>query len=445
MQWLLRGYTKDSKKKTSHIKEKAMGRLMKKLRHGVGSLIIGTLIMTQSTCYATETKPAQNEKFFDMTKEQWIADYEYLWQTLRENYAFFGVAERDGVDVEGIYAHYKEMLEKSETEKDFYSAIYSAMWQMGQYGHLCFLEPDFYKYMKEVSSDIYGSDPNRIEWDKTLKAPQTVAGYEKLDQMYRAYGFYGENENEQADISPEKHTNVSTCELIKGQVAYMKIDNFDYEQIEADQKVIYDFYKQVADDKHLIIDLTANGGGSDNYWMSLLVAPLLKEATSASNYALIKGGENNKRFYENAFSKEALKDVKELPNLPKLNRQDLDGMKYMIESDVTVEPSEATPLFKGKIWVLTSDNIYSSSESFVQYCKATGFATLVGNTTGGDGGGIDPVYITLPNSGLIVRYSMLYTLNYDGSNSEECGTTPDICSVYGENPLVTCLKAISKK
>ena len=214
----------------------------------------------------------------------------------------------------------------------------------------------------------------------------------------------------------EKHANVSTCELIKGQVAYMKIDGFDYEQIEADQKIIYDFYKQVADYDHLIIDLTANSGGSDNYWMSLLVAPLLEEATSTSNYALIKGGENNKRFYENAFSKEELKDVKDLPQLPKLNKQDLEGMKYLVENKVTVEP-----------------------------CEATGFATLVGNITGGDGGGIDPVYITLPNSGLIVRYSMLYTLNYDGSNSEECGTTPDICSDYGENPLVTCLKAINKQ
>lgn len=418
-----------------------MGRLVKRLKQGVGSLIIGTLIVAQSTCYATETSPVQREKFFDMTKEQWIEDYEYLWQTLRENYAFFGVAERDGVDAEKIYTHYKKMIQESKSEKDYYSAIYSAMWQMGWYGHLCFIEPDFYNDIKNV----YSNDPSRAEWDKTLNAPKTVAGYEKLDQMYRALGFYDENENSQEEMNLEKHTNVSTCELIKGQVAYMKIDSFDFEQIEADQKIIYDFYKQVAADEHLIIDLTANGGGADNYWMSLLVAPQLKEVTSTSNYALIKGGENNKRFYENAFSKEELKDVKNLPQLPKLNKQDLEGMKYLIENKVTVEPCEASPMFKGKIWVLTSENIYSSSESFVQYCKATGFATLVGNTTGGDGGGIDPVYITLPNSGLIVRYSMLYTLNYDGSNSEECGTTPDVTSADGENPLVTCLKAINEK
>jgi len=42
--------------------------------------------------------------------------------------------------------------------------------------------------------------------------------------------------------------------------------------------------------------------------------------------------------------------------------------------------------FNGKIWVLTNPKVYSSSENFIMFCKNTGFATLVGTSTGGDGG-----------------------------------------------------------
>ena len=48
-----------------------------------------------------------------------------------------------------------------------------------------------------------------------------------------------------------------------------------------------------------------------------------------------------------------------------------------------------------------------SSESFSMFCKETKFATLIGQTTGGDGGGLDPVLFKLKNSGLIVRMEVV--------------------------------------
>lgn len=72
---------------------------------------------------------------------------------------------------------------------------------------------------------------------------------------------------------------------------------------------------------------------------------------------------------------------------------------------------------------------------------ATGFATLVGTQTGGHGIGINPVYIVLSESGLVVQYSPIYGIKYDGTDSEEFGTTPDIISKNGESPLQTCLNA----
>lgn len=55
-----------------------------------------------------------------------------------------------------------------------------------------------------------------------------------------------------------------------------------------------------------------------------------------------------------------------------------------------------------------------------------------------------PALISLPNSGLIVRYIFLEFINPDGTNSEEYRTTPDIISEKYETPLETCLKEIRK-
>jgi len=49
----------------------------------------------------------------------------------------------------------------------------------------------------------------------------------------------------------------------------------------------------------------------------------------------------------------------------------------------------------------------------------------------------------LPNSGLLVQFTMMYGLNPDVSGSEEAGTTPDVPSPAGEPALVTALRAIT--
>lgn len=58
------------------------------------------------------------------------------------------------------------------------------------------------------------------------------------------------------------------------------------------------------------------------------------------------------------------------------------------------------------------------------FCKNSGFATLVGTTTNGDGGVADPLLLALPNSGLLIRFSIFYGLNADGAGNEATGTTP---------------------
>ena len=70
-------------------------------------------------------------------------------------------------------------------------------------------------------------------------------------------------------------------------------------------------------------------------------------------------------------------------------------------------------------------NVYSSAEMFVDFCKATGWATVVGTHTAGDGIGFDPVLTLLPDSGLLFRFSMVAGEASGGAMSLE-GTEPEL-------------------
>lgn len=96
-------------------------------------------------------------------------------------------------------------------------------------------------------------------------------------------------------------------------------------------------------------------------------------------------------------------------------------------AEVNYDISPLNPVgFKGRIFLLVDDKVYSSAESFAAFAKAAKWATLVGTRTGGDGIGIDPALVSLPNSGLIVRFPLEMGLNPDGSANEEFATAPDI-------------------
>lgn len=55
-----------------------------------------------------------------------------------------------------------------------------------------------------------------------------------------------------------------------------------------------------------------------------------------------------------------------------------------------------------------------------------GFATIVGEKTGGDGIVGSPLFCALPNSGFIFKFSFTMGLTEDGSCNEEFKTKPDI-------------------
>ena len=434
-----------------------------------------------------------------LSKEQRLADFKSLCEGLRENYPYVKLAKRQaGADLDALETAYRAKVEQCANDDAFYYVLKDFIGEFSFTGHL-----DLWgrRYESELASAReYAKEPGQEKRYKpyvdALDNPVSRKTYAAMTAYYGEVDRLTEEKRaaensggsgEEAEAGEEVTTagkggvaagtkgevseieeaaemvgnvtaagaaeeseaageavssNVETKILEPGKTAYVYIDAFDYEQMETDSSVLLPFYEKVRDYENLIIDITNNLGGSMLYFDELVVAPLTRETLTVPGYQLFKDGENNRAFLyvEEGVSSGLYQPVSELPTMPKLNREDAADCDWFLREDYAVEPTGDG--FDGKIWLLVSENNYSSSEYAAMFSKASGFATLVGQTTSGDGIGTDPAYLILPNSGLVVQYSPMYGVTADGAGSEECGTEPDVVSPEGESTLETCLGLI---
>ena len=385
-----------------------------------------------------------------LTKEQMLEDYEFLWQTLRESYPFLGVAERLGVNVDRVYSTNKEEIENGGDRAvvSYQKFLYYAINPLYTCGHLGVLGANDYKtYYSTYSSIVAGNAGARFEllFD-VLQQPHVREAYASLgvviDDSAPLDTYVGEA-HPTSDVTPITNTSVSKREVNGQSVGIIKVPSFLYGYEDADAVMLRKFYKEIADYDHLIIDITGNGGGSSLYWREHLVSPLISEPMQWSARLLFKNSDIANTYIDTMpwLNK---KPISELPTLPALNQDDLLDLDGFILSESQLLPAEDSINFKGRIWLLVDEIVYSNAEAFTVFCKTTGFATIIGTPTAGDGINFDPFLIALPNSGIVVRFSVLYGINPDGSNNEEFGTTPDIITETGTDAMTACLAEIER-
>lgn len=401
-----------------------------------------------------------------LPREQRLADFESLCEGLRENYPYVKLAKRQvGADLDALETAYREKVEQCANDDAFYYVLKDFIGTFSCTGHLDLWGRRYESELADKREYVEKSgkeERERMEpYLRTLDNPVSHRTYASMTKYYQEIncrmeekraeengGDRGESaeavsagENGEA-VEEAMPANVETKILEPGKTAYVFIDIFDYEQMETDREILLPFYEEVKDYENLIIDITNNLGGSMRYFDELVAAPLTKETLTVPGYQLFKGGENNETFLQikKGVASGLYQPVSELPAMPKLNPEDAADCDWFLREDYTIEPTGDG--FDGKIWLLVSENNYSSSEYAAMFSKASGFATLVGRRTRGDGIGTDPAYLILENSGLVVQYSPMYGVTADGSGSEEHGTEPDIVSPEGESALETCLKQI---
>jgi C-terminal processing protease CtpA/Prc len=211
-------------------------------------------------------------------------------------------------------------------------------------------------------------------------------------------------------------------------VAYLCMSTFLWEDIESDINSIVNFLQQVEDYDYLIIDIRGNLGGNYRSWIETLVKPLIHEESVFESYLAYRTSD-----YSDSV-REAFGIVNEVP---KSAFEYLPTEVYGPEFKIYNYQHTFTPSFEvnfdGEIILLVDHIVYSAAEGFTSFCKQTGFATIYGTTSGGDGIMEFPNHFVLPNSKLVINLSSALGLDYNRYASEEVRTQPDVFyeSSYG--------------
>lgn len=370
-----------------------------------------------------------------VTKKEMLEDYDTLWKDIEENYPYLTVAGRvTGKDFNKIKEDYREKAEGAVSLKEFATVLNNCINEFEGTGHM----------------KMFFDDSTYADYLEIYKGPENAHCkilYKRLNnpvskKYYHYNGNKGDTDKEKSTTGTEepsnRRINFMTQEYESLKTAYVKIPSF----VNADVNVpaLKECFTKIKDYNNCIIDLRGNGGGNDYYWTEGIVSPNLKEDVKVSYDFLIKGNVS-KSYAKSEFKVLPIKKL-DTSSLSHLNTEDFSSMDYYC-AYASIFQKQKDPVFKGKFYVLTDESNYSSSESFVAFCKRTGFATLVGERTGGDGMGIDPMITVLPNTGICLRFSALYSMNADGSCNEEYGTEPDVES-GDRDALGVCMELIKK-
>ena len=212
-------------------------------------------------------------------------------------------------------------------------------------------------------------------------------------------------------------------------VGYMYVGTFDPSTVEPRYDDMLEFFEEIEDYECLIIDIRGNTGGAFRSWVDGIVRPLIKEDKLHEYYLAYRTGEYVQQFHDEYLRDKAPVSKEVFDYLP----PEVRGEDYEIYNfSETYTPTREVD-FDGEIILLTDFMVYSAAEGFTNFCKQTGFATIYGTPSGGDGFFIWPLYCVLPNSKIAITMSSAMSLDSTGHANEEVRTQPD---VYHESPFM---------
>ena len=364
-----------------------------------------------------------------LTKEQKVRDFLYAYDILEDNYPFFGVCKREnGIDWLAKKKEYVTKIEKTGSDSAYISILKEIFSDLND-GHVNFNttrfgNEGFYKAYKNAAIDnphynkwveVFENPGSRIDyWSNILKKSEKTTKADKADK------------NEISKSPP----NYSDTLVNNGKIGIMTFLSFNTHLIDKEKVAIDSFFNQIENCKYLIINIQDNSGGATKYWKNNIVERLLSDTVVYTSYPVIKDGPINRHFYSEFFDEAKL--LKKTDSLERIPDELIKEKFYIKTENDTITPNNPIN-FKGEIFLLVNKKVFSSSEGFAQFCKTTGWATIAGERTGGDGIGSDPALIMLPESGILMGFPSLVGLNHDGSLNSEEKTTPDI-EFKGTNP-----------
>lgn len=353
-----------------------------------------------------EVNLAESDDFV-LDETSFLTDYDYLLEILSDYYPHYNwlIAETDFMSV---YTDKREELEEIRDAYQFHEIVSSVLDTAKNVGHLAILPKGRFELEKKGSiehPEFYTQEEREI-----LQADKTQAFYDMLP-----------------DLVDESESEVLVTYYSELDSLIFEIKSFS-KSIEAnDNNFIDEYMNKYPGVSNIVFDIRGNVGGDTYFWMKKIVEPI--------------GGENiftiKYRVKDSSFSR-----TKHTSFF--IDGHEVETGVYEKEEKYDLSSAETSWTNKNK-WVLIDNQVYSAADSFANFCKMNNWATLIGDTTSGNGLGLTADIFLLPHSGIIVQFASVYGINADGVDSNLHGVKPDIYNIKNFSALETYKKVIKEE
>jgi C-terminal processing protease CtpA/Prc len=361
-----------------------------------------------------------------LTQEEKVADFNYLYVELEKSYPYFEVNKRmNNIDWLSKKEQYTQKIIESETDKAFFIAITSILNELNN-DHTDTYPTVIYKYFYDGYKRASIQDSTYLPYVKELEKTDTIRTKywaEINNAIYKERNASKSKDASHQELDKQVNDNIVVDFNDSLSVAVIRIQSFSYDYIERDSQILKQFFKKAHTYKNLVIDIQGNNGGATEYWMDYMIPYLINEPITFSMTYGFKKSDRLKAFKPTYF--EGNIEYRDI-NLPKMPEELKNGDYMFRKSEQLINPNQSSKKYTGKIYLLVDNVVFSSAETLAYFCKMTKFATVVGEKTNGDGVGTDPLLLTLPKSGIVIRFTGEMGLNPDGSANDETKTIPDI-------------------
>jgi hypothetical protein len=369
------------------------------------------------------SNPAQ--KINSLTTEDYLEDYDYMCSVIEEEYPYLAYFEAQGMDYKAAMAETRKQVEDVSSLQEFYDCV-QMMLQGKFYGvaHLSLFDPFTFQETSDhiqglMEQEEYRPSVEHSPLMEMLTDPQTVAAYRQLQGKQII-------QDQLEQVSPEKpdyrYDDVHHAVIIK-------IPSFGVYRTDLDEDFIDSVMKeyQGKEVEHIVFDITGNTGGSTYVWMSGII-PQFGGSWEYKERIYTRVGNHIERHMGDMTGIEPIPSDMEVPEFVHQY-----GFTHYCDYKMQWDYGEQ-PYDNAKRWLLVDERCYSAADHFAVVCKESGWATVVGRKTAGDGTGSSPVEVQLPNTGLIMRFGCSTADNGLGEPNAIYGTVPDILAKQGESP-----------
>lgn len=383
----------------------------------------------------------------ELSQEERVEDFNYLFNQIRDNYPFFGILKRQyGIDFLGNYSRYLNEVKFCKSDQEFQKIMQNIMADLHN-DHATIADEEYVKETLDYYSHFWKDPSMYYEFltmnKESVRDRYNIKGVQSSQiEKEKSKKKSGHKKTSLETLTEDNGENLQT-KIIKPGLGLVRVNEMlaEYE-LSDDMNKLDEFLKNNPNLKALIIDIRQNSGGNIEYWQNYLLPRLIEKKVSVENHMFFRDGMRTKMLLQSEdISYENIENVN-LANMDLNHKEDLENFSYYSKDDIEISPLKENK-FKGNLYLLVDEGVYSAAEGLANFCKNTKIAKLVGHKTGGDGITLGVINDVLPNSGLVFTYTN--TLGYapDGSINEEEKTNVDIVT-ESLNESIDTIKKLEK-